>query len=146
VYSGVQVTSGEWYVDKISLGDTLCGYSFHKSEGAYGGVISVWNASRVNVWSSMGFDNVLVIEGTVIQTAEEFIIINVYAPCETAAKKELWDQLNLLVLNNLDTCLCVCVDFNSVCSAEERKGRGSMFRQFDADLFNKFIHDSILID
>jgi len=29
---------------------------------------------------------------------------------------------------------------------EERKGRGNVFRQTDADCFNKFIIDSLLID
>jgi hypothetical protein len=55
----------------------------------------------------MGFGNVLVVKGTVIRTADDFVIVNVYAPCELAAKKELWEMLNLLVLNNFDYCVCV---------------------------------------
>lgn len=37
-------------------------------------------------------------------------------------------------------------DFNSVRGIEERKGRRGVFRQGDADAFNTFIHDSLLID
>jgi len=40
----------------------------------------------------------------------------------------------------------VCGDFNSVYGADERKGRGGVFRQAEADVFNSFIADSLLID
>ena len=47
-------------------------------------------------------------------------------------------------------CVCVCVlgggDFDSVRSSDEKKGRGSTFRQVEADHFNKFIEDCSLID
>lgn len=51
-----------------------------------------------------------------------------------------------LVLNHDETCICVCGDFNSVHSMDERKGRGTTFRQVDADMFNTFIADSLLVD
>jgi hypothetical protein len=70
----------------------------------------------------------------------------VYAPCDLVAKKELWDRLSTLVLSNMNFCLCVCGDFNSVRNADERKGRGRVFRQVDVDVFNTIIHDSLLID
>jgi hypothetical protein len=52
---------------KSVWGDIPCGYSFQKSEGASGSLISVWDASRVNVWASMGFGNVLVVKGTLFK-------------------------------------------------------------------------------
>lgn len=54
--------------------------------------------------------------------------------------------LTPLVANNNDVCVCVCGDFNSVRNWKERRGRSSVFRQADADLFNKFIEDNFLID
>jgi len=42
--------------------------------------------------------------------------------------------------------LCVCGDFNSVRTMEEKKGRGTVFKQVDADSFNAFIDDNFLID
>jgi len=42
--------------------------------------------------------------------------------------------------------VCVCGDFNSVRSEEERRGRSVVFRQVDADNFNNFIDSSFLID
>jgi len=43
-------------------------------------------------------------------------------------------------------CLCLCGDFNSIRDIEERKGRSTVFKQVDTDIFNKFIADSFLID
>jgi hypothetical protein len=100
----------------------------------------------LDVRSSMRFDHALIIKGKFIASDEDFIIINVNAPCDSAAKMVLWGRLKNLVLQNINMCLCVCGDFNSVCSVDERKGRGLVFRQVDADIFNNFIHESSLID
>lgn len=109
---------------KMVWGDALCGYLFQPSAGASGGPITVWDVSRVDVSSSMSFGHVLVIKGKVISTSEEFVIVNVYAPCDLDAKKVLWERMSSLVLDNMNLCLCVCGDFNSVRNVEERKGRG----------------------
>jgi len=100
----------------------------------------------MDVWSLMSFGHVLIIKGRVIDTGDVFIIFNVYAPCDLDAKKVLWEWLQPLVLNNNYICLCVCGDFNSVRSVDERKGRGTVFRQVDADVFNIFIDECLLID
>lgn len=98
---------------------------------------------RIKYWSSMSLGHALIIKGKVISSSEEFIIFNVYAPCDLEAKKELWERLSILALNNENLCLCMCGDFNSVRGVEERKGRRGVFRQGDADAFNSFIHISV---
>jgi hypothetical protein len=50
--------------------------------GASGGLVTVWDSSGVVGWSTFNFGNVLAIKGKVILTSEEFIIFNVYAPCD----------------------------------------------------------------
>lgn len=51
------------------------------------------------------------------------------------------------VINNIgDNWLCLCGDFNVFRHEEERKGRGMIFRQAYADMFNNFIVDGALID
>jgi len=107
---------------------------------------TVCDTSRIVVWASMNYGNVLVIKGKVILNSEEFMIFNVYAPCDMTAKRDLWNRLRTKVLNNNDVNVCVCGDFNSVRSVDERKGRGTTFRQAEADLFNDFINTSLLID
>ena len=127
-------------------GDTPCGFSYRPSEGASGGLITLWDTSRVDVCSTMSFGGVLIIRGKIIDSGEEFAICNVYAPCDSVAKRELWERLIFVITNNGDICLCLCGHFNVVRHEEERKGRGTIFRQADADMFNNFIVDGALID
>jgi len=61
-------------------------------------------------------------------------------------KQLLWDNMTSFVLAIGDENVCLCGDFNSVRSVEERKSRNMVFRQMDADMFNKFIEDSFLVD
>jgi exonuclease III len=134
------------FVVKSLWGDTSHGYSYQSSVGASGGMLTVWDATRVEVQCSMKFDHALIIKGKVIDSDDDFVIVNAYAPCDVVGKKMLWERLQALVINNSDVCLCVCGDFNSVRSVEERKGRGMVFRQVDADIFNNFIRGSVLVD
>jgi len=127
-------------------GDSLFGYSFQPSMGASGGLLIVWDINVGDVWSSTSFGHVLVIKGRVIRTNYEFVIANVYAPCDMAAKQILWDNLTSFVLANGNENVCLCGDFNLVRSDGERKSRTLVFRQMDADKFNKFIEDSFLVD
>jgi exonuclease III len=127
-------------------GDAPRDFSFCRSVGASGGLVTVWDTSRIVVWSSMCYGNVLVIKGKVISSDEEFMIFNVYAPCDLAAKREMWGTLKSKVLNNNDVNVCVCGDFNSVRGEDERKGRCTVYRQADASAFNDFIDSSYLID
>jgi hypothetical protein len=127
-------------------GCSSVGYSFQPSIGASGGLVSIWDCNVVEVASTTSFPHVLVIRGRVLQTSQEFIIANVYAPCDTAEKQVLWDQLLQFVVNNGDANLCLCGDFNAVRSSEERRGRGYVFRQCDTKFFNNFIDDGALVD
>jgi len=135
------------YVDDFMVqsiwGDAPYGFSYQPSVGASGGLITVWNSSRIDVWSTSSFAHTLVIYGRVILTGEDIIIINVYAPCDYAGKPELWTRLTSFVVSKTDSCVCLCGDFNSTRSMEERRGRGTVFRQVEADEFNKFIDDTL---
>jgi len=117
----------DWLIKSI-WGDGPCDYSYQPSMGASGGLVTVWDRSRIYVLFTISFGHVLIIKGKVITTEEEFIIFNVYAPCDSVAKHELWERLVPMVLNYGDICLCLCGDFKSVRSIEEHKGRSSVFR------------------
>lgn len=104
----------DWFI-KSFWGDAPNGFSYQPPLGASGGLVTVWNSTRIDVWCSMSFGHTLIIKGTVIQTGEHFVIVNVYAPFELVAKRALWERLTVFVNNNNnDVCLCVCGDFNSV--------------------------------
>jgi len=115
------------YCVKSFWGDAQCGYSYNPLVGASGGLLTVWDSTRLNVCYSTSFDHALVINGTVIQTGEDVFIVNVYAPCDAVAKIISWDRLTSYVLSKNDYCLCVCGDFNSVRSCNERRGRDVVF-------------------
>ena len=100
----------------------------------------------VEVWCTLSFRHVLVIKGRLILTGQEFIIANVYGPCYTTAKQDLWVHINHFIINNGDANICICGDFNAVRSEEERRGGSAFFRKLDADNFNNFIDGSFLMD
>jgi len=43
--------------------DINVGFSFQPSVGAAGGLLTIWNCTEVEVWSTMSFEHVLVIIG-----------------------------------------------------------------------------------
>jgi len=67
-------------------GNSSPGFSFQPSLGTSGGLLTVWDCNVVDVWSTTTFPHVLVIRGRVINTSQEFVIANVYAPCDTTTK------------------------------------------------------------
>jgi len=90
-------------------GDPYHGFSYRPSVGASGGLLTMWDTSEVEVWSSSTQEHVLQIHGIFIKTSEEFYLINVYAPCDGRAKKELWESLSvrLQLLSGRKVCVCV---------------------------------------
>lgn len=98
------------------------------------------------MWFSDRGQHFLMIHGIFVKTNEEFYLFNVYAPCDWNAKHVLWNSIfvRLLSLNGCNVCLCG--DFNSVRSSEERRSvRGSQLTD-DFAQFNEFIVDNDLID
>lgn len=93
----------------------------------------------MDVLCTWNFRHVLVIQGNMITTGQEFVIANIYAPCDLMAKQAIWLHLSQFVLNFADVNLCICGDFNSVRSEDERRGRGVVARQAESVNFNNFI-------
>jgi len=74
---------------KSLWGDGENNFSYLPFVGASGGLVTVWDASKIDVWSSFSFGHVLAIKGKDLLSEEVFIIFNVYAPCDLVAKKLL---------------------------------------------------------
>jgi exonuclease III len=89
-------------------GDSSCSFSYRPSVGASGGLLIMWDAKEVEVWSSGCQNYVLNIHGRFIRTNEEFYLFNVYAPCEQREKHELWVSLSerLQLLGGKKVCVC----------------------------------------
>ena len=72
----------------------------------------------------------------------KLFIVNVYAPCDLAGKRELWEELRQLKEYNPEGLWCFLWDFNSIRSQDERIG--SSHRSvctFDSSGFNDWISD-----
>jgi exonuclease III len=68
-------------------GTSPVGFSFRPSVGASGGLLTLWDPAEVEMWSSISHEHVLWCHGRVVSSGEEFIVANVYAPCDPGAKQ-----------------------------------------------------------
>ncbi|MCH79282.1 cysteine-rich receptor-like protein kinase [Trifolium medium] len=127
-------------------GGTPHAFSFRPSVGASGGLLTLWDTTEVEVWSSTSCEYVLWCHGRFLKSGEEFFIANVYAPCALGAKRALWDSLSGKILSLDGRRVCVCGDFNAVRSVEERRSTTAESRFEDMPPFNRFIDDNNLID
>ena len=127
-------------------GPTCHDYSFSPSVGASRGLLTIWDTSEVEVWMSCRGDHFLMIHGRFITTNEEFYLFNVYAPCDRGAKQTLWTSLSSRLLSMGSRNVCLCRDFNSIRSVDERRYvRGTQTLDEFAP-FNEFIEECVLVD
>lgn len=73
-------------------------------------------------------------------------IINVYAPCSSAERSEVWDLISMVVNQYSDSCICILGDFNAIRYENERVGSGENVDSRDMSCFDNFIRQSNLID
>lgn len=73
-------------------------------------------------------------------------IVNVYSPCNIAGKRAPWEELKVLRGNNSNYPWCVAGDFNTVRSANERRGASLQIVNREMLEFNSFIDDMGLND
>ncbi|XP_045831047.1 exodeoxyribonuclease-like [Trifolium pratense] len=127
-------------------GSSSHAFSFRPSVGASGGLLTLWDTSEVEVWSTESREHVLWCRGRFVKSGEEFLLANVYAPCDDGAKQVLWDSLSMRIQASWREMVCVCGDFNAARHVDERRSvRGSQ-RSVDHIPFNRFIEDNNLVD
>ncbi|KAL8512996.1 hypothetical protein ACS0TY_019240 [Phlomoides rotata] len=73
--------------------------------------------------SSWHVRGMLIVNGYFTGDGGRGVLMNVYAPCSSLEKAELWEIIKLIVLQNTDARVCVVGDFNSIRSPEERVGK-----------------------
>jgi exonuclease III len=121
-------------------------FSFRPSIGASGGLLTLWDSTEVEVWSSSSFDHVLSIHGHFISSNDEFHLFNVYAPCNGNDRQVLWDSLTVRLQALRGKNVCVCGDFNAVRCMEERRSVSTSGGVMDFEPFNNFIVENALCD
>ncbi|GAU36101.1 hypothetical protein TSUD_277120 [Trifolium subterraneum] len=110
------------------------------------GLLTIWDSSEVEVWSSENRDHVLRCHGRFTKSGEEFVVANVYAPYDDGAKLGLWGSLSARIQSMGRRRLCVCGDFNAVKLIDERRSSRGGPRSLDHIPFNSLIDDNNLID
>jgi hypothetical protein len=76
-------------------GDSSYDYSYRPSVGESGGLLTMWDTSEVEVWTSVSREHMLQIHGRFVRSNEVFYLFNIYAPFDLRAKEELWAALSV---------------------------------------------------
>ncbi|XP_057809109.1 uncharacterized protein LOC131023581 [Salvia miltiorrhiza] len=121
-------------------------WAVRESEGRSGGILSVWSKDKFVATSKWNVTGAVIVNGIWLQGGLHCCFVNVYAPMGTTEKESLWDTLQLIALQNKDSCLCFLGDFNAVRDPGERVGKGAVFNQADARSFDTFIRQSNLLE
>ncbi|KAL8557848.1 hypothetical protein ACS0TY_005085 [Phlomoides rotata] len=119
-------------------------WASRESEGRSGGILTIWNNEVFHKSSSWSTRGVLVINGFFTGDGSRGVLMNVYAPCSSPEKTEVWDIIKLIVNQNMDARVCVVGDFNSIRRPEERVGRQEQTDNRDIQHFEEFIQQSNL--
>ncbi|CAJ2642357.1 unnamed protein product [Trifolium pratense] len=134
------------FLCKTLWGSSTHGFSYHSSLGASGGILTMWDSSEVEVWSTESREHVLWCHGRFLRTGDEFHVANVSAPCDDRAKQGLWDYFSARLVSLVGKKVCVWGDFNAVKHINERRSVRDGHRFSDHIPFNRFIEDNSLID
>ncbi|KAL8545444.1 hypothetical protein ACS0TY_005558 [Phlomoides rotata] len=84
----------------------------------------------------------MVVNGRLGEDGGEMVIINVYAPCSTSEKEQLWEIIKLVIEQNEEARLCVVGDFNSIRAEDKRVGRREEVDRRDINIFMTSSHQA----
>ena len=74
-------------------GDSYVSWDFVPSIQASGGLLCMWNNSHFQVERRVKGRSFIMQEGKWVKENQWIRIVNVYAPCDLAGKRTLWDDL-----------------------------------------------------
>ena len=100
-------------------GDSSVSWDFVPSIQASGGLLCLWNNSAFQVERRVKGRNFLMLEGKWAKDNQWLHIVNVYAPCDLAGKRTLWDELRHLKVSDPNGLWCFLGDFNTIKSQHE---------------------------
>ncbi|CAK8536131.1 unnamed protein product [Lathyrus sativus] len=87
-------------------------WSAQNSIGNSGGILTMWNTTRITAYSSFCGKGFLGLH--IFWNNHRLIVINVYAPCGSADKSKLWRELIKIKSNYSNVGWIVRGDFNAV--------------------------------
>ncbi|XP_022041079.1 uncharacterized protein LOC118492169 [Helianthus annuus] len=114
-----------------------------ESSGHSGGMVWMWDPKVLKIEVVLKNRHFLLIRGSTVGSGDPINLLNVYAPQNTVAKRNLWDEISSVIDSSVGAWV-LAGDFNSVSSAEER--RHSKFKPVCANQFNEFIFNNGLLE
>ena len=133
-------------VCKAIWGDDNVDFSYQPSVGASGGIVTLWDLKEVEVWLTVSLEHVLAITGRFLKSGDQFVVFNVYAPCDSSRQQVLWNVLSSRIASLEGQNVCVCGDFNAIRREEERRSVSSVLPQAGIVGFNNFVVNNFLVD
>ncbi|KAL8553215.1 hypothetical protein ACS0TY_001749 [Phlomoides rotata] len=114
----------ENWIGRDIWGDRNFDWAYCEAEGRSGGLISIWNSNVFSKSCSWHTKGLLVVKGIWLEDSSDLLLLNVYAPCNSTEKAQLWDIIISVTELYEDYRICVAGDFNSIREESERIGRG----------------------
>ena len=134
----------EDYVVENMWGNQLIDWIALPSSGLSGGLLMMWKRGLWVVKSNFSGHGFI---GVCVEFKSKlFFFVNVYAPCNTAGRRVLWETLYNLKYGSSAGEWCLVGDFNAVSNREERTGISENWGHIDMVDFNAFVNEMNLID
>ncbi|KAK8652909.1 hypothetical protein V6N13_126932 [Hibiscus sabdariffa] len=130
-------------VRQISGSMNKYNFSFIASEGAAGGLISLWDPDFFKCESVLGSKNYIVLIGTLAKQDFKCALINVYGPHDVGERSQMFDNLRKCIFD-LQVPVIIGGDFNVVRTKEEKIGVS--FHKKAMREFSGFIETMSLVD
>ncbi|KAL5144990.1 LINE-1 retrotransposable element ORF2 protein [Glycine soja] len=87
-----------------------------------GGLLCVWDSFNFRVESKIAERGFIMLEGVWRAEDHRLVVVNIYAACDLAAKRLLWQRLSDLKRQSQVQSWCLVGDFNCIRNPDERMG------------------------
>lgn len=118
-------------------------WCFSPSIGNSGGLAIIWNSSQFVMTEKSINRHWIALRGSFPAWNFECTLINIYNPCSTAARTDVWLEISEYWRLNALPCLIIG-DFNEVLKASERGS--ALFSQNGSNDFRNFVQDLQLME
>ncbi|GMJ14282.1 hypothetical protein HRI_005097400 [Hibiscus trionum] len=133
----------ECFISQICGRQFRFSFAFSPSEGAAGGIITVWDDSFFRLKFSIIHSKYVACVGTLLNEKLDVAIINIYAPNDVSERRRLWAELKEMV-HQLNIPVLIGGDFNVIRKQSEKLGFHSNKKAMAE--FDEFIEGLALID
>jgi len=111
-------------LDKASCqflwGQSDLDWEWQPALNAAGGLLCVWDNNKFQVDVRISDKDFIMLGGIWLPQMQRVVVINIYAPCDHAGKRHLWQNLSSRKLQFQDSCWCLVGDFNCIRHPLER--------------------------